>query len=203
VSVKVSANKATAEQVREAQGCFGGLIGPISFLAADATANVPVGNVRWEKMPDYGRVSTAMEVFPVTADTIQPPNPAPRLEYPVFFARAGTYDLDVCTSPTLDVIPTRALALAISIDDQPPQVVNVFTPDTFKSEDFLGRAFNENTRNNDRVLHFKQTVSTPGKHTLKMIMVDPTVVVMKVVIHDSALPTSYFDPPQTSRHGQK
>ena len=55
VTVKLTANKATAEQAREAQGCFGGLVGPISFLAADATANIPVGGVRWEKLPDYGR----------------------------------------------------------------------------------------------------------------------------------------------------
>jgi hypothetical protein len=46
VTVKVTANKATAEQAREAQGCFGGLVGPISFLAADATANIPVNGVR-------------------------------------------------------------------------------------------------------------------------------------------------------------
>ncbi len=203
VSVKVSAIKATAEQASEAKGCFGGLTGPISFLAADATANVPVGGVRWEKLPDYGRVSTAMEVFPVTADTIEPPNPSPRLEYPVYFARAGTYNVDVITSPTLDVIPTRALALAISIDDQPPQVVNVFTPATFKDEDFLGRNFNDNTRNNTRVLHFNQTISTPGKHTLKIIMVDPTVVVMKVMIHDQPMPTSYFGPVPTSRHSEQ
>jgi hypothetical protein len=98
------------------------------------------------------------------------------------------------------VIPTRALALAVSVDDQPPQVVNVFTPATFKSEDFLGRAYNENTRNNTRVLHFKQTVSAPGKHTLKIHMVDPTVVLMKVVLHDAPLPASYFGPPETVRH---
>ena len=201
VTVKLTANKATAGQAREAQGCFGGLVGPISFLAADATANIPVGNMHWEKLPDYGRVSAAMEVFPVTADTIQPPNPAPRLEYPVYFARAGTYDVDVITSPTMDVIPTRELGLALSIDDQPPQVVNVFTPANYKSEDFLGRNYGENVRNNTRVLHFKQTVSTPGKHTLKIIMVDPTVVVMKFIIHDAPLPASYFGPPESVRLG--
>jgi hypothetical protein len=196
VTVKVTATKATDEQAREAQGCFGGLTGPISFLAADATANIPVANVRWEKLPDYGRGPAAMEVFPVTAGTIQPPNPAPHLEYPVYFARDGKYDIDLITSPTLDVIPTRGLGVAVSVDDQPPQVVNVFTPDTFQSEDFLGRAFNENTRNNDRVMHFKQTVGAPGKHTLKITMVDPTVVIMKIVIHDSPLPPSYFGPPE-------
>jgi hypothetical protein len=201
VTVKLTTCKATVEQARDARGCFGGLVGPISFLAADATANVPAGGVRWEKVPDYGRVSSAMEVFPVTAETIQPPNPAPRLEYPVYFARAATYDVELITSPTLDVIPTRALAVAVSWDDQPPQVDNVFTPATFKDEDFLGRRYNENTRNNTRVLRFRQTVEAPGKHTLKIHMVDPTVVVMKVVIHDGPLPASYFGPPETSRHG--
>jgi hypothetical protein len=198
VTVILTANKATAEQERDAQGCFGGLVGPISFLAANATANIPVGNVRWEKMPDYGRVSAAMEVFPVTADTIEPTNPAPRLEYPVYFAKAGTYDVDVITSPTLDVIPTRGLGVAMSIDDQPAQEVKVFTPATFKDEDNLGRKFDENVRNNTRILHFKEPVSTPGKHTLKIIMVDPTVVVMKVVIHDAPLPASYFGPPESA-----
>jgi hypothetical protein len=152
--------------------------------------------VRWEKLPDYGRGQAAMEVVPVTADTIQPPNPAPRLEYPVYFYHAGTYDVDLITSPTMDVIPTRGPGVAMSVDNQPPQVVNVFTPDTFQSEDFMGRAYNENTRNNDQVMHFKQTVGTPGKHTLKITMVDPTVVAMKIIIHDSPLPHSYFGPPE-------
>jgi hypothetical protein len=111
VAVKLIAIKATATQTREAQGCFGGLTGPISFLAAEATANIPVGNVRWEKLPDYGRYASAMEVFPVTANTIQPPHPAPRLEYPVYFARSGKYNIDLITSPTLDVIPTRGLGV--------------------------------------------------------------------------------------------
>jgi hypothetical protein len=49
-------------------------------------------------------------------------------------------------------------------------------------------------------LHFKQTVGAPGKHTLKIHMVDPTVVVMKIIIHDTPLPASYFGPPEFSIH---
>jgi hypothetical protein len=195
VAVKLTALKATAEQAREARGCFGGLTGPISIPAAEATTNIPVGHLRWEILPDYGRYSAAMEVFPVTADPIEPPQPAPQLGYPVYFARAGNYEVDLITSPTLDVIPTRGLGVSVSVDDQPPQVVKVFTPDTSKSEDFLGAAYDANTRNNDRVMHFRQTVGAPGKHTLKITMVDPTVVVMQIVIHDAPLPPSYFGPP--------
>jgi hypothetical protein len=196
LSVKLIAIRASDEQQRQAQGCFGGLSGPIAFLAADAAQNVPAGNVRWEKIPDYGRGPSAMAIFPVTAATIQPPNPAPRLEYPVYFAKAGTFNVDLITGPTLNIIPTRGLGIAVSIDDQPPQVVNVFTPATYKNEDFLGRSYNENTRNNARTMRFTQKIEAPDKHILKISMVDPTVVVQKIIIHENALPTSYFGPPE-------
>ena len=200
VSVRVKAVKATKEQVRAAKGAFGGLEGPIAFDAVDFTKNVAVGGVHWEKLPDYGRGSGAMEVFPVTAETIQPPKSAPCLEYAVYFSHAGKFQIDVITSPTLDVIPTRGLGLAVSVDDQVPQVVNVFTPATFKDEDFLGRSFNQNAGNNARVMHFSQTIERSGKHTLKISMVDPTVAVQRIVIHDAPLPLSYFGPPDSSRH---
>jgi hypothetical protein len=196
VSVKLVAIRASDDQERQAQGCFGGLSGPIAFLAADAARNVPQGGIRWEEISDYGRGPSAMEVFPVTASTIQPSDPAPRLEYPVYFARAGTFNVDLITGPTLNIIPTRGLGIAISFDDQPPQVVNVFTPDTYKSEDFLGRAFNDNTRNNARTMRFTRKIEAAGRHTLQISMVDPTVVIQKVIIYEKTLPASYFGPPE-------
>jgi len=200
VGIKVKAIKATGEQAREAIGCYGSLTGPIAFYAANAAKNIPAGGVRWEKLPDYGRGFAAMEVFPATAATIQPPAPSPRLEYPVYFSRAGSFNVDIITSPTLDVIPTRGLGLAVSVDDLPPQVKNVFTAATFKDQDFLGRSFNENSANNARAMHFSQTIDAPGRHTLNLIMVDPTVVVQRIIIHDAPLPASYFGPPESPRH---
>ena len=201
VDVKVTAIKASEEQEREAKGAFGGLVGPIAFAAENATGNVPVGNVRWEKIPDYGRVRSAMEVFPVTAATILPPAAAPRLEYPVYFARAGKYQIDLVTGSTLDAFPGRALSIAVSIDGKEPQIVQVFTPTTRQEETFLGRSFYENTRNNARIMHFQQNVDVPGRHTLKITMVDPTVVVQKIIIHDKELPYSYFGPPESALNG--
>ena len=83
------------------------------------------------------------------------------------------YDTEVVTSPTLDVITTRGLGLAMAIDDQPPQVVNLFTPLTYKDEDNLGRTFNVNVQNNACVMHFRQTVSNSGRHTLKTFTLFP------------------------------
>jgi hypothetical protein len=196
--VTVTAIKASEEQAREAKGAFGGLVGPIAIAAEDASENLPAGNVRWERIPDYGRGRSAMEVFPVTTATELPPNPAPRLEYPVYFARAGEYKVDLVTGPTLDAFPGRALAVAVSIEGQEPQVVEVFDPSTEQGETFLGRQFYENTSDNARIMHFQQSVDVPGKHTLKITMVDPTVVVQKIIIHDTDLPYSYFGPPEST-----
>jgi hypothetical protein len=194
--VKVTAIKASEEQAREAKGALGGLVGPIAIAAESASANIPIGNVHWESIPDYGRGTSGMEIFPVTAATVLPPNPAPRLEYPVYFARAAQYQIDLITGTTLDSFPGRVLAIAVSIDGQAPQVVKVFADTTDQAERFLGRQFYENTSNNARIMHFQQNVKVPGKHTLKITMVDPTVVVQKIVIHDSDLPYSYFGPPE-------
>jgi len=196
--VTVTAIKASEEQARDAKSAFGGLAGPIAIAAGDATENLPVGNVRWESIPDYGRGRSAMEVFPVTAATVLPPSPAPRLEYPVYFARAGKHKVDLVTGTTLDAVPGRALAIAVSIDGHDPQVVKVFSPATEKDETFLGQQFYENTSNNARIMHFQQNVDLPGKHTLKITMVDPTIVVQKIIIHDADLPYSYFGPPENT-----
>ena len=199
--VKIMALKATPQQEFEARDGFGGLVGPIAFAAESATNNVAVNGVRWERIPDYGRGVSGVEIFPVTAETIQPPEPAPYLEYPVFFAKAGHYHISLTTSPTLDIVPDRKLGIAVSLDDGPLQVVEVFTPQTQKAESFLGEAHYTNDANSARTMRFSQTVTTPGRHTLRLTMVDPTVVVEKIVIHEEELPPSYFGPPCCSLNG--
>ena len=81
----------------------------------------------------------------------------------------------------------------------PAQIVNTFAPDTAKAEDFLGRNHANNTAGNSRVMRFTQQVAAPGKHTLKISMVDPTVCLQKIIVFDKQPPTSYFGPPEKPR----
>ena len=200
VTVSLTALKATEAQVREAAGAFGGLAGPIAIAAIDAVRKIPADGVRWELLPDFGRGRGAMTPFPVTAASTPPPQPAPLLEYPVYFARAGRYKVRLETNPTLNLIPSRGLHAAVGLDDQPPQVVNVFAPETRKDEDFVGRRYNINTRDGIRTMNFEIEVPSPGRHTLKLPMIDPTLVVSKITLHDQPLPDSYFGPPETPPH---
>ena len=52
-----------------------------------------------------------------------------------------------------------------------------------------------------RIMRFQQTVGAPGKHILRITIVDSTVVLQKIIIHDTDLPYSYFGPPESNRNG--
>ena len=195
VKVKVTAIKATPAQEMDAKGALGGLTGPIAIAASDDTRNIPAGEVRWEPIPDYGRGAAGMEVFPVTAASVKPGEPAPQLQYEIYLPRAGTYQVDIITGPTLDAYAGNNLGLSVSLDEQQPKVKYVFTPETRQDETFLGKAFQENAENNARTMHFTVTADKAGRHTLKLTVVDPMIVLQKIIIHDEDLPYSYFGPP--------
>lgn len=199
VVVRSYATIAVGDEVKAAAGAFGGQTGPIAFDAQDAVRNIPGKYARWEWLPDYGRGPGAMTVFPVTARTA-PLAESPRLEYPVYFAAAGTWQVDLLTAPTLDNYPGRELAVAVALDDDTPQVVRVFPPATRADQTFLGKYHFKITSENARTMRFNVKVPGPGKHDLKIIMVDPTIVVQKIVLYDSPLPDSYFGPPSTPRN---
>jgi hypothetical protein len=196
IRIKVTAIKATAQQEKEARGAFGGLTGPIAIAASDANRNIPAGVAKWEAIPDYGRGRAAMEVFPVTAASVKPGEAAPRLEYDIYLAKPGTYHVDIVTGPTLDFHADNNLGLAVSLDAGAPDVRYVFTPETGASETSGGKAFQENALNNARTMHFTVTADRAGRHVLKLSMVDPAIVVQKIIVHDGDLPASYFGPPE-------
>ena len=104
------------------------------------------------------------------------------------------------TAPPLANDPGRELAVAVAVDDDTPQVARVFTPTTRADQTFLGKYHYKNTSENARTMRFTVKVPGPGKYDLKIIMVDPTIVVQKIVLYDSALPDSYFGLPSKPRN---
>jgi len=98
---------------------------PIAFDARDATKKISVNDVAWKPIADYGRVESAMSIFPVTASSILPPDLAPQLVYSVWFPQTGTIDVTLITGPVMDFVPDRGMRIAVSFDDEVPQVLDI------------------------------------------------------------------------------
>jgi hypothetical protein len=197
----VRADNATRESLA---GAVGGLTGPIALAAADATANVKAGSAKWEAIPDYGRGAAGMSIFPVTAPSVIAPETgtSPHLEYKIFLPEAGEYRVDVITGPSLNFAPGRGVRIALSLDDQKPQIIDAFADQIDKNgrTDIAPaiRDWSKWVTDNARTMKSAHTIDGAGVHTLKLWMVDPGVVVEKLIVHRNDLRPSYFGPPELS-----
>ncbi|MCU0787291.1 MAG: glycosyl hydrolase 115 family protein, partial [Verrucomicrobia bacterium] len=204
-SVTIQVNAIRSDTFTRANvAAFGGLTGPTAFAAESAAKNIPADGVRWEKIPDYGRGASGMAVFPVTAQSVMPPENSPRLEYPVFIAEAGPVQVGLITGISLDVQPDRGVRIAVSFDDQAPQILDAFAGQSYADPSKRGdpsappiRSWSDWVRDNARTLKSTHHLSTPGVHTLKVWMVDPGTVLEKIVIDKGDPPDSYFGPPES------
>jgi len=130
-----------------------------------------------------------MEVFPVTADPVTPPKQSPYLEYPIYLPRAGEIEIGIVIAPTQKLLPDRGLRLAVSIDDNTPQTID----GAEASESIKAKDYARIIADNAQTLTFKQTIRQPGRHTLKVWMVDPDIALEYIVV--GAPRPSYFGPP--------
>ncbi|MFZ0431028.1 MAG: glycosyl hydrolase 115 family protein [Acidobacteriota bacterium] len=164
--------------------------GYISMEAAHYTRNIARDSIRWTLIPDLGRTLSAMTPSPVTAPAQTPGGESPRLEYAIHLFRSGPIQVRAFVSPTQDFSRTGALRYAVSMDDEPPRIVNILA-------DNSNRAWEESVRNNIRVGVSEHTITRAGDHVLKIWMVDPAVVLQKLVIDAGGLRPSYLGPPES------
>jgi hypothetical protein len=73
-------------------------------------------------------------------------------------------------------------------------------PENFSAQNG-NQDWEKTVRDNARTVSISSTFATPGYHTLKVWMVDPAVVVQKIIVNTStAKPaTSYLGPPESFR----
>jgi hypothetical protein len=139
-----------------------------------------------------------MALFPTTAASITDPaqilTQSPRLEFDFTSTHSGDYQVSVYAIPTHRINSTRGLRYAVAIDDQQPQIV-----DFEQSANNNSKAWQEDVIRNTNVTVTTHNIPSPGKHTLKIFMVDPGVVLEKFVVSHGPLPPSELGPPETQR----
>ena len=166
-------------------------------IDADRPSRVIVRDgIGWRELPDIGRLSDGMTPSPVTAPSQTPGGDSPRLEYDLTLTTTGPVQVWAYLSPRNNVLSNGGLRYAISFDDDTLQTVDIraaHNADPISLNAGWGRGAADNV-NRTVTSH---TITEPGTHTLKLWMVDPTVIVQKVVIDTGGLRTSYLGPPQS------
>ncbi|MGA3011831.1 MAG: glycosyl hydrolase, partial [Terracidiphilus sp.] len=143
-----------------------------------------------------GETLSGMTVFPVTAPSVEPPQPAPALEYKMFLFEGGTFNVEAILAPTLNFVPGRGLRFALSFDDQQPKIIDALERNSDKD-------WAQAVSNGVRKIASTLKVDGPGYHTLKFRMVDPGVVLEKLVISPGPVPPSYLGPPESYHNAAK
>ncbi len=172
--------------------------GVVSIEPEHATRNLAAGGRRWARIADYGRTLSGMRAeAPVDAPAARPGIDAPCLEYRMFLFEAGAVDVTAITAPTLNFQPNRALAYAVSFDDEKPQVVTL-VPAGYKAQNG-NRDWEKVVVDNARYSTSRHVLARPGCHTLKVWMIDPAVILQKLVVDAGGLKRSYLGPPESLR----
>jgi hypothetical protein len=170
--------------------------GYVSIEAEHFTRKVDSPAARWERLDDYGKTLSAMTLFPVTAASVTEPPSAPRLEYEMYLFNPGQVEVEAILGPTQNFVPGRGLRYAISFDDQSPQVIDALARNAL-------RDWETTVKDSERKVKSTHTLSGTGSHTLKLWMVDPGVVLQKLVVNLGGVKPSYLGPPESYRAGDK
>ncbi len=189
VTVKVNVVNPT-DVTRDSLDGFVEADGYVSIDAAHYTKKIDAPDARWEEIADYGRGPSAMSIFPTTAPSVTPPQNSPCLEYKMYLFDSGPVEVEATIGSTLNFVPGRGLRYAISFDNQPPQLVDALEHNTQQD-------WEKSVRDNVRVIKTKLNVDKPGYHTLKFWMVDPAVVLEKIVVDSGGVKPSYLGPPES------
>jgi hypothetical protein len=180
---------------RESLTGFAESQGFVSIEAAHYSANLSVGSASWEEIPDLGATFSGMSVFPVTSPSAAAPSQnSPHLEYRMYLFDSGEAQVQATLSPSLNFVPGRGLRYAISMDDDPPQVVDSLADNTEQS---WSTAVKDSVRKATSHL----LVRSPGYHVLKFWYVDPGVVLQRLLVSFKEVPPTYLGPPESYSAG--
>ncbi len=189
VSVKITIFN-PAEPARSSLKGFVESDGYVSMEAEHYSKKIDAGTTSWEKLDDYGRTLSSMTIFPVTAQSVTPPQNSPCLEYEMYLFDSGKVNVEAILAPTLNFVPGRGLRYAISFDDQPPQIIDALGKNSLEE-------WATSVKDGVRKSESSHTLAKSGSHTLKFWMVDPGLVLQKLVVNLGSVKPSYFGPPES------
>ena len=208
-------NENTLPQVAKPSDKTGITASETAIMAHDYTRRTATDDARWVFLPGLGRGKGNMGIEPVTAKS-RPLGDGATLEYDINFSQSGKQKLALGILPTNDVNPARGLRIGVRVDDGEMQTIDARQGyvDTFNeyTKENIARSkvlkplprpasdiYLSGTRqrmrseifDNLRWLSIDFDIPTAGNHTVKVVMIDPEIVVEKLVVNPDNEHPSY------------
>ncbi|WP_262709606.1 hypothetical protein [Pedobacter cryotolerans] len=146
----------------------------------------------WKTIPNYGKTKGGVIAIPLTVAVQQPKHGSPHLEYNIYLSEAGNFTLHTFVSPTIDFTGTDGLKFAVSIDNEMPITVNISS--NYANEG----AWEQSVANAIKIFKIPFSFDKPGKHTIKYWMINPGIVLQKLVLDLGGLKPSFLGPPEST-----
>ncbi len=208
----------------ECAGRYFGGSGEFSIPATAWSANRPGRRASWIPAPGLGRDRGCMLSDDVTAPSadLRKLRTAPCLEYAIFLPEAEeALTVAIGIQPTQDIRPARGLRMAVAVDDGPIQVIDArqgmhdefgeYTAENLRRSPQIrplpplpsrlalrghGQARRRDVFDGIRWIETSLGAAEPGLHRLRIYMVDPEIVLERIVVHpDNRYPSYWGTPP--------
>lgn len=161
--------------------------GYVSIEAEHFSRAINTDKIKWEVVPSMGKTLSAITTLPANAyprETEQV-----YVEYDIEFATTGEFTVQLLLSPTLNYNANKGLRYEISVDGQAPQIINF--NGHYKGE--LGRWQADHIIKSDT----KHKVEKAGKHTLRFRVLEPGIVLQKILINTGGLKPTFLGAPES------
>jgi hypothetical protein len=166
-------------------------------IEAEHYAPSPDSSADYVVVPEYGRTLSGVKLPAKTAS--QSPGTGPVLVYPFYtFTNASAASLTVYLSPSDNANPNSPNRYSFSVDGGSTTTVQP-VPLTDGSTDPPGWA--DGVTQNAYVKNSSLGKRAAGAHTLKIWLLEPTMVLTKVVVDVGGLKTSLMGPPESAMVG--
>jgi hypothetical protein len=163
--------------------------GYVSMESSHYSRAVNTTSLTWQMIPDIGRTGSGMTILPVTTNRQTPGPSGPHLEYRILLFDTGRIYVQTYFSPTLN-FNGQELQYAISFDDETPQIINLHA-------DHSNQSWEKWVADNIIISPSEFSIKKSGVHVLKFWIVDPGIVLQKIVAGLTEVNPSYLGPPET------
>ena len=164
--------------------------GYISIEAEHYSRKADQTHASWNIIRGLGRTGNSITVLPTNIPSNSSPeditSKSPHLEYDIYTFTEGEVTIDFNCIPSNPINSDHGLRIAVSFDDGKPMIVS----------HSLGR----NVMDNLMKLRATLDMGNEGPHTLKVWMVDPGVILDKIIINTGGVRDSYLGPPESLNH---